>query len=192
MSHGTSGVGNTHGLQNWVYADATARESAAGLVADDIGRFARQEDNGSYWELVGIGPTEWRFGFGNTDHVIAGMEAAIGTKVADIIPVTVQFKNPSGGNVPASGRQSCWLWFCDAAAIAFALPTTIQPDFVSTTDDGTVVSLTGPAGRIVYLAIIDSGNLALEVEFVGTRGFYLIVQTHDGSIVISDIIDFAL
>jgi hypothetical protein len=42
---------------SYVYADASARAAATGFTADDVGKFARQTDNGSYWQLGAVTPT---------------------------------------------------------------------------------------------------------------------------------------
>jgi hypothetical protein len=42
---------------SFVYADASARAAATGFTADDVGKFARQTDNGSYWQLGAVTPT---------------------------------------------------------------------------------------------------------------------------------------
>lgn len=39
------------------YADSTAREGASGFVAGDLGKFARQQDDGSIWVLTATTPT---------------------------------------------------------------------------------------------------------------------------------------
>lgn len=41
----------------WTYGNAAARNAAAGFVATDIGKIARQADDGTFWELTGIAPT---------------------------------------------------------------------------------------------------------------------------------------
>jgi hypothetical protein len=50
--HKKSPLGQVHVPYNWTYADATARNGAAGLVADDVGKLARQLDDDSLWMLT--------------------------------------------------------------------------------------------------------------------------------------------
>jgi len=44
---------------NWEYADAAARTGAAGLVATDVGKLARQTDDDTLWMLVDDSPVTW-------------------------------------------------------------------------------------------------------------------------------------
>ena len=48
---------NNHRLENWVYADSTARGAATGFVAADIGKVAFQSSDHTYWRLTAITPT---------------------------------------------------------------------------------------------------------------------------------------
>jgi hypothetical protein len=62
---------DNHVIWAFSYADEAARLAATGWVrfpgdpeapftANDIGKVAKQEDNQTYWVLIGIGPTTWR------------------------------------------------------------------------------------------------------------------------------------
>jgi hypothetical protein len=48
---------NNHVLENWTYADATARTGATGFVSADIGKVAFQQDTKQYFRLTAITPT---------------------------------------------------------------------------------------------------------------------------------------
>lgn len=48
-----------HVIANWTYADATARLAATGFVASDKFKWARQTDDGTYWELTDDSPITW-------------------------------------------------------------------------------------------------------------------------------------
>lgn len=50
-------IGDIHKLQQYEYADSTARLAATGFVTADIGKVARQLDNNSFWILIAITPT---------------------------------------------------------------------------------------------------------------------------------------
>ena len=50
--HKSTPLGQMHVPYNWTYADAAARNAAAGLTADDVGKLARQLDNDSLWMLT--------------------------------------------------------------------------------------------------------------------------------------------
>jgi hypothetical protein len=43
------------------YASQTARENATGLVAADVGKFARQTDDDTIWMLLDESPVTWKF-----------------------------------------------------------------------------------------------------------------------------------
>lgn len=55
MQHQNATV--NHVIHNYTYADATARTSAGGFVAGDVGKVAKQSDNNSYWVLTATTPT---------------------------------------------------------------------------------------------------------------------------------------
>lgn len=48
-----------HVVYSFEYADQSARESATGLVAEDVGKFARQLDDDSLWMLTDHSPVTW-------------------------------------------------------------------------------------------------------------------------------------
>jgi hypothetical protein len=48
---------NIHRPYTWEYADSTARLAAAGFVAGDVGKFARQLNDNSFWLLTAVTPT---------------------------------------------------------------------------------------------------------------------------------------
>jgi len=50
-------VGDVHVIQQYAYADATARTTASGFVVADEGKVARQLDNDSFWVLIDPTPT---------------------------------------------------------------------------------------------------------------------------------------
>ncbi len=50
---------DNHRMESWVYADEAARTAASGFTADDIGRVAYQEDDGTYWRLTDESPVTW-------------------------------------------------------------------------------------------------------------------------------------
>jgi len=60
MLHSALGSGEIHVPYNWTFADADARESATGIVAGDVGKFAFQSDDGSIWRLVNHDPLTWK------------------------------------------------------------------------------------------------------------------------------------
>ena len=46
-----------HIIENWVFANAAARNSGGAYQTYDIGKIAYQVDNGSYWRLTATTPT---------------------------------------------------------------------------------------------------------------------------------------
>lgn len=64
--HSQAPLGARHPVFNWTYATEDARMSASGLVAADIGKIAKQTDDGSYWELTAVTPA-WRQVGGSAD-----------------------------------------------------------------------------------------------------------------------------
>jgi len=59
MKHSEASLGARHAPSNWEYANQTAREGATGLVAADVGKFARQLDDNSTWMLTNHSPVTW-------------------------------------------------------------------------------------------------------------------------------------
>jgi hypothetical protein len=57
--HRNLDISEIHRIHSWEYADAATRTSASGFISGDIGRVARQLDDGSFWVLMGISPTSW-------------------------------------------------------------------------------------------------------------------------------------
>jgi hypothetical protein len=48
-----------HGVVAFTYADAAARTGATGLVSTDVGKIAKQSDDGSFWILTNHSPVSW-------------------------------------------------------------------------------------------------------------------------------------
>jgi hypothetical protein len=57
--HSNEAVGSIHIPYNWTYADSSARTGATGLIAGDVGKFARQLDDNSLWMLINHSPVTW-------------------------------------------------------------------------------------------------------------------------------------
>lgn len=79
-----------HPIHNWEYANAAARTGATGFIASDVSKWAKQLDNGTYWELTATTPT-WaqRTGAGagvgdvsgpgsSTDNAVARFDSTTG------------------------------------------------------------------------------------------------------------------
>ena len=72
--HGDFTLGQVHQPFNWSYADATARTAATGMVPADVGKWAKQLDNGTYWELTDDSPVTWAQ---RTDSTFGGSSSII-------------------------------------------------------------------------------------------------------------------
>lgn len=57
--HRTTPASENHPIQGWEVSNATAR-AALPLTVADLGRVARQHDDGSLWSLRSVSPVEWR------------------------------------------------------------------------------------------------------------------------------------
>lgn len=57
--HDVAPLGEIHRVANWEYADATARLAATGFLPSDLGKWAKQINDGSYWELTDDSPIVW-------------------------------------------------------------------------------------------------------------------------------------
>lgn len=57
IEHSDIGLAEIHLVHNWEYANAAARTGASGFIASDVGKWAKQLDDGSFWELTATTPT---------------------------------------------------------------------------------------------------------------------------------------
>lgn len=57
--HDIAPLGEIHRIANWEYVNAAARTGAAGILPADLGKWAKQLDDGSYWELTDDSPVTW-------------------------------------------------------------------------------------------------------------------------------------
>lgn len=58
IQHKSIPAAEIHAPYSWLPADATAR-AALSVVADDVGKLARQLDNETVWRLKSVGPAVW-------------------------------------------------------------------------------------------------------------------------------------
>jgi hypothetical protein len=52
--------GDIHIIHQWKYANATARLAATGFTVNDLYKWAFQEDDKTYWVLIGESPAVWK------------------------------------------------------------------------------------------------------------------------------------
>lgn len=59
MEHNVIPAGEIHAPHQWEYADATARTAAVITDAAEIGKWALQLSDGTYWRLTAVSPATW-------------------------------------------------------------------------------------------------------------------------------------
>lgn len=57
--HDVAPLGERHPIHNWEYTDAAARIAATGFIPADVTKWAKQLDDGTYWELTDDSPVTW-------------------------------------------------------------------------------------------------------------------------------------
>lgn len=57
--HRNLAPGDQHRLQQWVYADATARDAASGFAAEDVGKLSLVQDEDALYVLTNHSPATW-------------------------------------------------------------------------------------------------------------------------------------
>lgn len=70
--HDVAPLGEVHRVVNWEYANAAARTGATGILPSDVGKWAKQLDDGSHWELTDDSPLTWEQRTGSTPFGAAG------------------------------------------------------------------------------------------------------------------------
>lgn len=116
IEHDIIPLGEIHIVHNWEYADAAARTGATGFIASDVGKWAKQLDNGTFWELTATTPT-WaqRTGTGiggstgSTDNALLRADGTGGnTAQASAITVddngAITVPEIAAPSTPASGK----------------------------------------------------------------------------------------
>lgn len=68
-----------HRVHNWEYANASARTSATGFVSGDIGKFAKQLDDNSIWQLTAVTPVWQRVDVGGAPAAHASTHEPAGS-----------------------------------------------------------------------------------------------------------------
>lgn len=182
MKHHNLGLGDIHRLANWEYASAAARTGATGFTADDVGKIAKQIDNGTFWELTAVTPAWAQIGGGSNIQ----LDITVGAEDADSVQIDIQVQDSSGNNLSAIYAFDVWLAENVNGTIAGTAP-----------NDG--FDIGGPGVEVCeYTASLakkiitdDSGQVSIFVGETGTGAWYLCVHMPDGSITVSDAITFA-
>jgi hypothetical protein len=179
MKHNSLGVGEIHRLANWEYATAAARLAATGFTADDVGKIAKQIDSGTFWELTAVTPTWAQIGGGSNLQV----DITIGTETSNEIEVTLQLQDSSGNNI-TSGNHGLFVWLSDNA--------TPPHGFSENPPEGVVggVSAFNIITDVYWLGFFVDGELTISIQETSATEWYLCILMPDGSITVSDIIEF--
>lgn len=93
------------------YADQSAREGATGLLATDVGKFARQLDNNSIWMLTSHSPVTWIQVNGSTGASVYGTEQNCGASEEESSTTSTTYINKltvNTGSIPAGTYQMNW------------------------------------------------------------------------------------
>lgn len=181
MKHNSLGLGDIHRLTNWEYTTASARTSATGFTADDIGKIAKQTDNNTFWELTAVTPAWLQIGGWSNIQ----LDITINDEAANFITVDIQVQDSSGNNLSALYWFDVLLSDSDEVAI----PASPAPSNFNA-DTGTQI-FTYTADAFKRMMTDDTGYLEISIEESGAATWYLWVFMHDGTFTISDAITFA-
>lgn len=175
------GVGSIPRWTNWEYATATARTSATGFSADDIGKIAKQTDNSTYWELTAVTPTWSQIGVS-----VVSADFTVNTQVSTTITVDVQIQKDAAN---VAEPYSLLFWLSDLAKDTEAA---VAPTGGVTVGDSNGFTLKQLTTNITWQVITSSsGAIDFVIGDSGTTTFYLNVLLPDGTIAVSDAITFA-
>jgi hypothetical protein len=97
-------ISELHRPYAFEYADATARTSATGLTALDVGKLARQLDDNSLWLLLAITPTWKDIGVSSADGDVVGPASATANALARYSGTTGKLIKNSSVTVDDSGN----------------------------------------------------------------------------------------
>lgn len=178
-SHGSSGVGNQHIIENWVYADATERGAATGFVAADVGKIAYQEDAGTYWRLTAVTPT-WALVGGS------GSSRAITVEVIDngggSFSIRITIVDENGADVTDEFFVFD-IWLSDDNTIGEITATAPDTDFSVNT--GALLN-TYVASKF-FKVLSDTGEVIIDLE-ESTAGTWYLWASWANGVSISDVI----
>jgi hypothetical protein len=93
--HDIAPLGEIHRVANWEYANAAARTAATGFLVADVGKWAKQTDDGSYWELTDESPITWAQRTGPAPAVINPQTGTTYTLLASDLGKVITLSNAS-------------------------------------------------------------------------------------------------
>ena len=124
-------------ILSFIYANETNRVNAVGLVAGDIGKFAKQFDNSTYWELLNNSPVTWgALSSSTVDATDVTISDVIVGDHTELSQTVVRIQNiPVSAAIPVDGY----------ALVYDGVANQWKPQFVSTSG-GSGVGPQGPQG----------------------------------------------
>jgi len=129
--------GDIHIVHQWKYANAAARLAVTSFVSNDLYKWAFQEDDKTYWILIGVSPPVWKS--------IAEFSAAR--------PLTVgfSFSDVAGGSLS--------LGECDAGFTVLKAVVNILTAFNGSTE--ITVGDAVAQGRLMVVSDINTGKVGM-------------------------------
>lgn len=180
--HGDATAGNNHVNYNWTVANATARLALTGFVAEDVGKWCRQTDDYSYWELTSLAGAWTQIG--GSGSVIA-LNIVVNPETSNLLQVNVQVQDAYGNDI--FDRFVLLMWLANLSGNPN--PTTSAPDTDLSLSDGAIIhELTADIKQIVCTD--DNGYLTVDVEHTGAATWYLWFQLPNGKTAVSGAITF--
>jgi len=179
MAHHMLGIGDIHRLANWEYANASARTSATGFMAHDIGKIAKQTDNNTFWELAAVTPAWLQVGGGSNIQV----DITIGSETSNEIQVTCQIQDSSGNDI-ISGNYALWMFLTDDDT-SLPLSSEIPDDILGNNGLEIITDL-------FWLGTFIDGEFIFSIQDTTSAvTYYLVIMLPDGTAFVSEAITFA-
>ncbi len=178
MKHNSLGLGDIHRLANREYATTAARLAATGFSADDIGKIAKQTDNNTFWELTAVTPTWLQVGGGSSIQV----DISIGTEAGNEIEITLQLQDSSGNNI-TSGNYALHTWLSDDVSSSFDFTSNLPDDVLGINGTEIIAS-------VYWITPFIDGLATISIQETSAETWYLCIQMPDGTITVSDAIEF--
>jgi len=179
MAHHMLGIGDIHRLANWEYANASARTSATGFMAHDIGKIAKQTDNNTFWELAAVTPAWLQIGGGSNIQV----DITIGSETSNEIQVTCQIQDSSGNDI-ISGNYALWMFLTDDDT-SLPLSSEIPDDILGNNGLEIITDL-------FWLGTFIDGEFIFSIQDTTSAvTYYLVIMLPDGTAFVSEAITFA-
>lgn len=167
--HRDVALGERHPAHNWEYADAAARTAATGFVPADVGKWARQLDNNTFWVLTDDSPVTWA-SVGGSSYDAEQARDDVGAALTDSTSIAWTKDDP--GNTLTAAVILEWLQDTVAAILTGGSHSGIT---VAYDDTGGTVGLTATVSAytdeqvrdVVGAALVAGTGIAVTVSDVG-------------------------